>query len=65
MAGLDGYFSVACCKRRRGLLPGGILICSICDGAEYRHPDATIPNAGQARDMPADEWYIYITKRGQ
>lgn len=65
MAALDGYFSVACCGRRRGLLPGGILFCTVCDGAESLRPDAMAPNAGQARDMPDNEWYIYIKKRGQ
>ena len=65
MAALDGYFSVACCRRRRGLLPGGVLYCAVCDGGEaVGFPDALAPNSGQARDMPDNEWYIYINKRG-
>jgi hypothetical protein len=58
MAGLQGYFEVACCKRRRGFLPGDILICSVCD---YDNDKATvIPNENQARDVPADVWHIQI-----
>jgi hypothetical protein len=65
MAALDGYFSVACCKRRRALLPGGILYCSTCDSAAYLSPHAFAPNVERLRNMPDNEWYIYIQERGQ
>jgi hypothetical protein len=43
-------FKVACCELRRGLLPGGILICPVCD---YDHASATIiPNERVAKDVP-------------
>lgn len=52
----NGYFEVACCRRRRGLI-NGILICPTCD---YNHDHATvIPNEHHARDVPANTWHIY------
>jgi hypothetical protein len=62
MAGMDGYFSVACCSKRRGVI-AGVLICPRCD---FAHGSATgIPNENLVRDMPADQWYIYIDKEGR
>lgn len=52
-------FAVLCCERRRGVLPGGIFVCSRCD---YDHDHAThLPNEGAIADMPArladgDRW---------
>ena len=45
-------FGVICkwCDRRRGVLPGGILICGFCD---YDHDHATvIPNERLIKDVP-------------
>lgn len=43
-------FKVRCCGRRRGLLPGGVLVCSRCD---YQDDAATvIPNENRAKDVP-------------
>lgn len=52
-------FTVTCCGRRRGILPGGVLVCSRCD---YNHDKATtIPNEGQARDVPQElsHWRVH------
>lgn len=49
-------FIVACCGRRRGLLPGGVLVCSRCDytdGGTYGPPEQ------QVRDAP--EWAVVWT----
>jgi hypothetical protein len=52
-----GYFEVVCCGRRRGLLPGKVLLCSKCD---YNHDGATVvPNENQVKDVPADVWFYY------
>ena len=46
----SGLFSVLCCGRRRGLMPGGALVCSRCD---FDHPKATVmPNEHAVRDVP-------------
>lgn len=47
----DGsHFTVQCCGKRRGLLPGVILLCSVCD---YDHHKATvIPNEHSIKDVP-------------
>jgi hypothetical protein len=42
-------FKVACCGRRRGMLPQGILICSKCD---YDHASVTVvPNENKIKDV--------------
>lgn len=44
------WFTVACCGKRRGILPGGILICPVCD---FDHDKATtIPNVSKVKDVP-------------
>ena len=51
-----GYFSVACCKRRRGLI-GGVLVCTVCD---FDHAKGTVlPNERAAQDVPDGKWYYY------
>lgn len=58
MTGMQGYFSVACCGKRRGFLPGQVLVCPTCD---FDHARATvIPNERRTRDVPADIWHIQI-----
>lgn len=51
-----GYFEVACCGRRRGLLPGNILVCSRCDYTKV----SVIPNENKARDVPDGMWFMYF-----
>ena len=56
-----GYVRVECCGKRRGVLPGGVLVCSQCD---YNHDKATvIPNENRARDVPVDRKYWPIWRR--
>lgn len=60
MSALEGYFEVACCKKRRGLLPSGVLICSVCD---FDHGKATvIPNESQIKDVPGNVWHLRAQK---
>ena len=43
-------FRIECCERRRGILPGGVLLCPTCD---FNHDGATVvPNATKVRDAP-------------
>lgn len=43
-------FYVHCCGKKRGVFPGGVLICGYCD---YGHPGASsIPNEQYAKDVP-------------
>ena len=57
---MEGYFEVACCKRRRGLI-NGVLVCSVCD---FDHDRATvIPNERLAKDVPAGVWHLPIKQR--
>jgi len=56
-------FTVRCCGRRRGLFPGGVLICSACD---YDNEYATVmPNEWQARDVPPHQpvWHPGMERR--
>lgn len=56
------YFEVACCGRRRGLLPGNILVCSRCD---FDNDKATvIPNENKACDVPDGIWFLYFEALG-
>jgi hypothetical protein len=50
MTGHDGSFRVACCGKRRGLLPGGVLVCPACDHAEA----STVPNGHLIRGVRPD-----------
>lgn len=60
MPGIEGYFEVVCCARRRGLFPGGVLVCGRCD---YDHEKATvIPNENQARDVPTGVWFLEVPR---
>lgn len=52
-----GYFEVACCKRRRGLI-NGVLVCSRCDYTEV----SVMPNENLAKDVPDGTWFIYTQK---
>lgn len=59
MTAQDGYFSVACCGVRRGILPSsGVLICPRCDHA----PGSGIPREGDVKDVPAGVWRMPIKK---
>jgi hypothetical protein len=50
-----------CCKKRRGLLPGNVLVCSQCD---FDHGAATvIPNEHLVKDAPENVWFIYTDGR--
>lgn len=50
-----GYAPVECCNKRRGLFPGGVLVCSTCD---FDHTKATtMPNENKARDVPEELWW--------
>lgn len=52
-----GYFEVRCCKKQRGRLPSGVLICPVCD---FAHDHAsTIPNENLIKDMPLGQRYVY------
>lgn len=43
-------FTVMCCGSRRGILPGGVLVCASCD---FNHEHATVmPNERHAKDVP-------------
>lgn len=47
-----GVFMIECCNRRRGVMPGGVLLCSRCD---FNHDGGTVvPNESQARDTPGN-----------
>ncbi len=41
-------FTVGCCGKRRGLLPGGALICPVCD---HTPGNGNAPNEAQVRDV--------------
>jgi hypothetical protein len=46
----DRRFMVFCCGKRRGVFPGGVLVCPNCD---FDHASATVmPNERYARDVP-------------
>jgi hypothetical protein len=49
-------FRVVCCGRRRGVLPGGVLVCNRCD---ISVADGTgLPNENKVRDVPAGQkWW--------
>lgn len=43
-------FHIYCCGKRRGMLPGGVLVCGRCD---FDHDAATvIPNERYVKDIP-------------
>lgn len=47
-------FQVICCGRRRGVLPGGVLVCSWCDYGEA----SVIPNENKVKDVPPGQrWW--------
>lgn len=50
-----------CCKKRRGLFPGEVLVCPVCD---FSHEGASVmPNESKARDVPDNVWVIYTDGR--
>lgn len=51
-------FPVACCRGRRSILPGGVLICRVCDTVGA----SSAPNARYARDVPVHVHHIDVTK---
>jgi hypothetical protein len=54
-------FTVECCGRRRGLAPGVVLVCSVCD---YDHNHATvIPNEHSIKDVPKHLTVIRMTQK--
>jgi hypothetical protein len=49
------YATVKCCGKRRGLFPGGVLVCSVCD---FSHEHASrMPNERYAKDIPENKHY--------
>jgi hypothetical protein len=53
----EGYFSVACCGVRRGIL-AGVLICPRCDCT----PTSGIPRESEVKDIPAGVWHMPIKR---
>lgn len=59
----DGWFSVLCCGKRRGLFPGDVLVCPRCD---FSHEGASvIPNERYAKDVPMGlkKWRVVPDER--
>jgi hypothetical protein len=48
-------FKVPCCRTRRSLLPGGVLVCVLCDSGLHvpRLPEATEVPTGETRWPPS------------
>jgi len=58
---MDGYFEVVCCGRRRGMLPGNVMVCSKCD---FSHEHGTgIPNERLVKDIAPGIWQWPIRKK--
>jgi hypothetical protein len=59
VSGTD-LFHVECCNRRRGVAPGNVLVCSVCD---FDHNHATVmPNEYRIKDVPEHLTVVRMTR---